>query len=91
MEVARVNEIASTNACFTLQALTLKFKEELGLLSSNGVAGYVNMLYGVPNTFRFPGNNVKMLPLKLAGDVKGQMLDQGKQMETWPCYPPFCG
>jgi len=41
MGVAKVNEIALTNACFTLQALTLKFNEELGLRSSNGVANNV--------------------------------------------------
>jgi len=35
MGVASVNEIALTNSCFTLQALTLNLNEELGLCSSN--------------------------------------------------------
>lgn len=36
--VAKVNEIAFTNACFTLQALTLEINEEPRLHPSSGVA-----------------------------------------------------
>lgn len=45
-------KISLTNACFALQALTLKFNEEPGFCSSNGVINndIVNTSYEEPNT-----------------------------------------
>ena len=59
MGVTRVNEIALTNACSTLQALTLEINEELGLRSSNGVAkNDISILsYGKPDTRLVPYND----------------------------------
>jgi len=73
MGVARVNEIALTNSCFTLQALTLKFNEELGLRSSNGVTNNVISICHIGNQTLFASSatTLEMLPLKLEGDLKG--------------------
>ena len=73
MGIARVNEIALTNACFTLQALTLKFNEQPGLRSSNGVTNNDMSICrtGPKHTSHVPDNSAKMLLLKLAGGLKG--------------------
>lgn len=66
MGVARVNEIALTNACFILQTLTLKINEELGLCCSNGVTKnfMLILLYGEQDTHLVsPRTTQKMLPL----------------------------
>ena len=59
MGVARVNEIALTNASCTLQTSTLEITEELGLHYSNGVIkNDVSILsYGEQDTHLVLGNN----------------------------------
>lgn len=61
MGVAKVNEIALKNSCFTLQASTLEINEELGLHSSNGVTknDISIFLYGEQDTCLVPENNTK--------------------------------
>lgn len=88
MGVARVNEIALASACFTLQALTFKFNEELGFRSSNGVPKKdISILsYQEHDTHLIsPTMMPKMLVLKLArvlgGDPIEQLLGQVTTME----------
>jgi len=84
MGIARVNEIALTNACFTLQALTLKFNEELGLRSSNGVANNDMSICRMGNKthISFPRRRRQNVINQTSRELKRKMLDQGQQMET---------
>lgn len=76
--------------CFTLQASTLKFNEELGLRSSNGVDNNDMSICRMGNKTHVscPWQRCQMILLKLGGvlgrDPKGQLLGQGQQWSDIP-------